>query len=634
MKHLLIVFLLLIQSNIGVAQDWKFMSSKDMKSLGITSVTGNRFIHERLWQLHQYKQKTIGSSLFVQVNSNGDFQDRVLFMPNNFLLLIFKSNGEINWVMTKIVSSYWQNTADAIYNQEIQIPFFSEPRRGLTLQEQNALSSLFNRIKSVYCSIDEASREEIQNSLKEYFGEEELSTTYNEVVKKYLKAKKEYETFIKKYNQEVAKYEKEMKAYETRLEKAKQEYEQWVKDDKRYHILKGKYDEYQRKLEAFRSGLSSGSALFSNLKAIYDFADHQKVYFVDQDNGFIAYEHIVHNTYNNSVYKDILYQLKGMNLGTQIPVGKEIVGLSVGIFPLGASDVIPAPKGIRLLPSVLTYYGLKEYKEETLNVNTPVPPANPEEIKAPSIKKPQASKGPKKPELEKGETLISTPNVTEEDYQRGLTACPPILSKGLFDFSAGTKDINTYIIDAPEATSVQDWLLFTGGKCHKCQGWKKSWLTELYSPKYQIGIRINKVTEKIGALTNPEHTLDRDQVLSNIYRAYQLAIRGVIHNNELKYLGKDGFTYSKSNGIKVLNLKGQEVNYQPRTLPAKSIFAFETWQKLFCRYPLDISDIFMDDAIVSELFEDIAEGKHHWISYYRQTPLAFLAKYCEIITNK
>ena len=301
--------------------------------------------------------------------------------------------------------------------------------------------------------------------------------------------------------------------------------------------------------------------------------------------------------------------------------------ISASYFPLGTSDIIPAARGIRLSKEVLQYYGLEEYTE--IEIREPVKPESPDNIEVPDLQRPEFKA--KKPILEMKLTSVS--DISEAQYEKGLNTCPSNLSKGIFDFGEGKQDVNTYIIDAPDAVKISDWMLLTvGGKCPKCSGWRDN-LTEIYAPNYNVGVRIRRITEKVGELTSSIPTPERDQVLGNLYRAYKLASEGKIFKNELKYLGKDGFTYVKASGSKVLNLKGQEVDYRPGSLPVDAIFKFHDWQELFAKYPLDQADIRMDDAVVSELFEDVAEGKHHWIDYYRQTPLAFLAKYCVINTT-
>jgi hypothetical protein len=589
----------------------------------ITLTGGSRLVLDRLKQLHSYNEQTIGSTMLVRVGKSGSTHDRVILLPNNFLLLIFEIKDETQWVMVKAVSEHWQMFTNSVYNINENSRFYSRPLRDLRQEEQEALSRLFDRIRGVYCPPTNQDEAEMGREVQEFFGENELSTAHNEAAEKYMKAKKEYEEALAKYNLDKARYEQEMKEYEAKLEKAKVEYEKYVKEMEEYNLLKQEYDVYKRKMNQYHRELARGQVQFSNLKLIYDFTTTGKIYLVDQENGRVAYELQVDSPYNSKVLKKMLRNSEGFIIARELIIGFASNRTADG-FPLGPNSIVPVLSEVKLSTAVLKHYMIDESAE--VEVKEPVKPDKPELIETPTSIRPEFTD--EKPILER--ELIPLQDLKEVDYTRNLTTCPPQLAKGVFDFEKGSTDINTYIVDAPNSTGISDWMLITGGRCFKCNGWRNSWITELYTPNYPTSLRILRITEKIGSLTSNVKTPDRDQILSNTYRAFDLALKGQILNNELSYLGKDGFTYQKSEGVSVLNLKGQEVVFVNGSLPATSYLRFDEWQKLFGRYRLELKDLRMDDAVLHELFEDVAEGRHHWLEYYRQTPLAFLAKYCQI----
>lgn len=552
-KHFLIAMTLLLSLQFSklYAQQWVFLEAGERIQQGV-SVTEDRFLYERLKQVNSYSEEVKGSTLFLKLPAEEDFADRVLFMPNDFLLFIFKKSGseKVHWVAVKVLSSYWKEVFREIHPSPPSILFYTPPGRSLTNQESNALTIIVDRLKRIYCPIDDEAREELAEIMTDFFGESEMRDQANYV----------------------------MNDYFNRLEE---------------------YEKKKQRVEEIRESIQENRAQGDQLIVIHDW-EKGKIFLADQYTGVVAYQVNILNSLIINACEKLLYEKQGLDVGFRV-----LEGINQNIYAsdmrLGRVEIAPVTN-ITLSSAVLDHYEIENPLSKDL-------------------------KKPDEPTL--SEVAFSVTEFKNDYYIKKLESCPENLKKGLFSFGEKKEDINTYLIDGPYATGPQDWIMLTGGKCFKCGGWKESWKTELYIPSTQRSLRIKRTTD-FGLLTSPEPSEKRDSILSNIYRAYELAGQGKVKDNELKYLGREGFTYDTPRGKWVLDFKGQEVIFNPEGKVIDEE-GFVRWHELFARASsAEWEQSAKDKSIVKVLFEIIAEGKGFWRQYFRQNPLAFLAQYCTV----
>jgi hypothetical protein len=627
-KPLLIAIVLFLFLSNSIAQDWRFFSSsKEMRSSGITNLFGNRFLSERIRDIHSFEGKTFGSTLFIDVNSSSKFQDKVVFMPNQFMLIIFEKKDFQYWIIVKAVSKKWSKVISEVVEKNSDIPIYSDPLRPLNNPEKVALRNIVDRVKQIYCPVEDDIDDILFSELNEFFGEEELDAAYNEVRRKYIDAKNKYLKAVEKYNKEKSVYEKEMKKYE-------EEYESWKEEHEKYLEKKEAYEELVRQIEA--EGVKweelkkqvRGAESASNLMIIYDW-EYDKIFFVDQEKGFVVYEEKIYNEILEEKAKEIYYKSGGLYNKTETRIGL-LEGLNItGVEYLrvpGEWEIRRVYRDYPISENVRNHYGIKKAFEGELPDEPEAPkdfdkelPDEPEEVTEVDPDEPALSEYPK----------IYIEPLSDEIYEQGVISCPANLKRGGFDFGIKNQEVNTYLIDAPNSSDVNDWLLLTAGYCYKCGGWQKSLEAEVFAPMFSTSVRIKR-TIPFGVLASPEPSEQRDWVLSNIYRAFKLAQEGKIKNNVVKYLGQEGFTYETIENDLALNFKNQEVVFKKGT--ELDLVSLKEWYRIF--YKEEIPPLYADIYQVKIFFETIAEGKSHWSNLYRQNPLAFLAKYCTVNTTQ
>lgn len=627
-KPLLIAIVCFLFLNNAIAQDWRFFSSsKEMRSSGITNLFGNRFLSERIRDIHSFEGKTFGSTLFIDVNSSSKFQDKVVFMPNQFMLIIFEKNEYKYWIIVKAVSKQWSKIISEVVKENSDIPIYTDPLRPLSNYEKVALRSIVDRVKQIYCPEEDNIDDVLFSELNDFFGEEELNAVYNEVRGKYIDAKNKYLKAVEKFNQEKSIYEKEMKEYEKEYESWKEEYEKYLEKKEAYEELVRQIEAEGVKWEELKNQVRSAEGA-SNLITIYDW-QYDKIFKVDQEQGFVVYEFIIHNEILEDKAKDIFYRTKGTYNTSEMRVGVS-EGLNInGVEYLrvpGKWEIRKVNKDYPLSEEVRRYY----YINKAFDGELPDEPKGPDDFdkEAPDEPEEVTEVDPDEPTLSEYSQIHIEP-LSDEIYEQGVISCPANLKRGGFDFGIENQEVNTYLIDAPNSSDVNDWLLLTAGYCYKCGGWQKSLETEVFAPMFSTSVRIKR-TIPFGVLASPEPSEQRDWVLSNIYRAFKLAQEGKIKNNVVKYLGQEGFTYETIKNNLALNFKNQEVVFRKGT--ELDIVSLGEWYRIF--YKEEIPPLYADIYQVKIFFETIAEGKSHWSNIYRQNPLAFLAKYCTVSTTQ
>lgn len=617
---------LLIASNLLHSQDWKFFESNDALKKVTVNPLGSAFLAERLNEIHIVEGKQKGSTLFIDMNSNSSFRDKVLFVPNKYLIVIFKKLNRNYWIAVKINSKEWQKTVLSVFNDDAKKPFFSAPLRRLNLSEKEALSSLVKRIKQVYCPVESEFMDDFMKKL-DFFGEDDLDNAGNEIRKKWKDAKEKYLEAVEKYKEDKKKYDEAFEEWKEAQEKYAEEYEAYLEKNEKYEELKRKLEQYELDIMELEQRVANSPTTGRNLKIISDF-ERERMFYVDQNTGHVVFELIISNEDYADRAMSILRRDTGLFLTTEHEVKRhteeESIEFNSGEF-VAFGHEIRSVSGITLSDNVIRYYNLYKPYDGDL----PNQPLAPKEV---DLEKPKTPNGVK--EVDPGDLndsdqtqVLFDPN-PDEIYEQ-VVSCPASLKKGEFDFGIKNKDVNTYLIDAPNSSNLSDWLLITGGNCSKCGGYLESLKSEVYAPKTNISIRIEK-TIPFKMLAAIDENKEKDRVLSNVYRAFALAQKGKIKSNILNYLGGEGFTYKSTENKWVLNLKDLEVAYTPGT--NLDILSLYEWHRIF--YRKRSPQIYADDLQVKMFFEILAEGKIHWESIYRQNPLAYLAKYCTITSSK
>lgn len=205
-----------------------------------------------------------------------------------------------------------------------------------------------------------------------------------------------------------------------------------------------------------------------------------------------------------------------------------------------------------------------------------------------------------------------------------LHSCPPELAYNTNFPGIENVDANTYLIDDGTNTNLNNWYLFTGPKCNKCEESVGSgYVSEIYSSKQNQKIKILK-TSNFKILTTSEYSEEKANIIQNLKSSFSLSSKGKIENNIVEYLGEGGLVYERTRGGKAITNNNVTLTYSGKPINTDTL---NTWLSYFDRGNRKIIST-VSVEIVNSLFESAASGKINWFKNYRQNPLAFLSKYC------
>ncbi|MEO8148340.1 MAG: hypothetical protein ABI723_11910 [Bacteroidia bacterium] len=213
-----------------------------------------------------------------------------------------------------------------------------------------------------------------------------------------------------------------------------------------------------------------------------------------------------------------------------------------------------------------------------------------------------------------------------------LHACPPMLAYFNSTFQGFDKiDANTYLIDGSGNSSLNDWFIFTGKLCNKCEGMTSNFIAEAYSSKSNLKLNILK-TSDLKILTASASSPEKIRLLLSLKYAFVLAEKGKLENNTVDYLGEGGLVYQRTGEGKAITVDSATFVYNGQPINLNSL---NIWLKYFDRGERNLQyNSLRPIEIVNKFFEDSASGKNNWYKEYRQNPLAFLSKYCNIIKEQ
>lgn len=207
----------------------------------------------------------------------------------------------------------------------------------------------------------------------------------------------------------------------------------------------------------------------------------------------------------------------------------------------------------------------------------------------------------------------------------GLYSCPPKLSYNESFPGLDKLNINTYLIDGDGASSLNDWYLFIDkAKCNRCDGIATSHEAEIYSPFSKLSVKISN-TFNMDKLTSLEYSEEKANLLKSLKLAFKLAADNRILNDKVESLGEDGFTYKNQNGKMSITFSETTMTYNGKDIPLDE---YNEWLGYFDRQKRKVNQM-TPKEIVNRIFKAAAMGKENWFKEYRQSPLAFIAKYCE-----
>jgi hypothetical protein len=525
MRILLTVFInLFILGALFCQSEWTFYNGNAalLKEEG-----GTVDLQNKLRQLHVYEKGDATGSVYVLRRQQSNFVDRIAMIYNGFLLVVFKNSGaSFQWVLIKVQSKPWLDLIHSIVPENSQLPLSTPSKRNtLTTIENEALSTLTDKVKSIYCKATDAVSDSIISILRS-----SQAINIDE---------------LKKLS--------------------------------RIDDIKKMSDERQKRLA---NGVPRTLRL-----TVYN----NKIYMIDPKDGFIYFE-------------------------IKIPV--------ISLFFEEFKNRIMAQQGIDIINECENAVGCV-YTDKGISI-AEVIPSNLARLPKEVEKKFRVSHASGK---EDDNTTKRGMEVSSNGMSSlSVVACPPILSLSNVEFPGlNTIDANTYLVSASENSGLTDWFLFTGKSCFKCGGINESMIAEVFSPKSTKSIKILK-TSNLKTLTANVESPEKTRLISGLIKSFKLAEKGLLLNNTVDYLGEGGLVYQKAYGRKAITVDNTTMTYDGRNI---NTIAFNEWLGYFDRIKRKVSAN-NSIEIVNQLFEIAASGKVNWYKEYRQNPLVFLSKYCQI----
>ena len=210
---------------------------------------------------------------------------------------------------------------------------------------------------------------------------------------------------------------------------------------------------------------------------------------------------------------------------------------------------------------------------------------------------------------------------------KNLLTCPPKLKNENYNYdSLLLNDVNTFLFQSPNSSSLEDWIIVSGSQCSRCDN---RFGEEFEGGIFAAGERINiKVLEAMDytdlAGTNPKQLARQQEFVNTINRIYDLVERGSLTNKTIDFLAEAGFIY-KTPGATILSLEGQDLIYES-LIDVK--LELKKWENRFLKRGVPPLWGAEEDQVMT-LLEYTARGKVFWEKRYWQNPLALLAKICK-----
>lgn len=307
---------------------------------------------------------------------------------------------------------------------------------------------------------------------------------------------------------------------------------------------------------------------------------------VDPEDGFVFFEvlPIVKEYYLN--YKKVTEDRKGFDIQNKYKGKYGIVVINPNNEKTKVADLVPSE--IILSEYTKKMYGIKKYNKQDAD-----------EIK--------------------GTQMINTSIPFNLLY-----SCPLVLSYNESFPGLDKLNVNTYLIDGHGASSLNDWYLFIDkGECNRCDGVAASHEAEIYSPFSKLSVKISN-TFNMEQLTSLEYSEEKANLLKSLKLAFKLAADNRILNNKIEYLGEGGLVYRNQNGKMTITVGETTMTYNDKDIPLDE---YNEWLRYFDRQKRKVNQM-TPKEIVNRTFKAAAMGKENWFKEYRQSPLAFIAKYC------
>ena len=143
-----------------------------------------KYYKQKLAPLHKSKNGKVGSILYTR-NSAPD--DRILILPDHFLMFMFTEQRISYWIVVKVVSKPWQLFMDQLSDWEKKpgIPFESPIQKELDSEAQAAFNQLFKQVKTIYgCNKNKRNLNKISTQARGGINVEALIAKFNRSLKK------------------------------------------------------------------------------------------------------------------------------------------------------------------------------------------------------------------------------------------------------------------------------------------------------------------------------------------------------------------------------------------------------------------------------------------------------------------
>ncbi|MEL7252164.1 MAG: hypothetical protein AAFO03_27370 [Bacteroidota bacterium] len=172
---LLSLLMCLLLAVVGRAQI--FYCAEYTSDLPSDHVNGSEEHNILYKHLHlQNPQLGQGSSLLFKI-SDKIIQDRLLLLPEGYILCMYTSENEQKWIMVKIASERWW---ESIFSklQNVKLPCINCP--DFTLEEYRQLDLLLELINSIYCELDDNIIDSLSSQPPRGISQDDIYRKFNE----------------------------------------------------------------------------------------------------------------------------------------------------------------------------------------------------------------------------------------------------------------------------------------------------------------------------------------------------------------------------------------------------------------------------------------------------------------------